>query len=259
MVINVHNIQLSPLVYYDIYDGIGLLLAIQQGILLELNERETMILSEFLSEFRGDAVQDKESDGIALLERLRKHNLIIQQSDCPPCDHDSLPLTATPSHQTPPRHCDAKNLWQERLLGAEAIISVLNELRQSFYRAYQFLHLLEQKRSTKTTYSEEEALARANHDYWIYRLITGCFERKVAHLLGQAVGEEGLCLVKGFALCAYLLAISVPAQIIIARPRYGSGSNFKLHAWVEVQGKPLNEHVNIHDGFRTICVLPHIS
>lgn len=48
MVINVHNIQLSPLVYYDIYDGIGLLLAIQQGILLELNERETMILSEFL-------------------------------------------------------------------------------------------------------------------------------------------------------------------------------------------------------------------
>ena len=63
-------------------------------------------------------------------------------------------------------------------------------------------------------------------------------------------------MVRAFALCAYLLALSVPAQIIISRPIYGARDGFKLHLWVEIQGEPLNERPNIRDAYDVMGTLP---
>ncbi|GCE32122.1 hypothetical protein KDA_76060 [Dictyobacter alpinus] len=254
MGISVRNIELCPLVYYDDYDGRGLLLAIEQGLLLELNEQETQILSRLLREWRNVPLQERkgyEKEEMALLERLRGHQLITQ-----PFKHLPAHPSATPGHQALVKRPRAKNRLQERLLGAGEILAVLNRLRTDFSSAYHYLHVLQQTRNTAAIHTEHEAFQRANQEYWVYRLVTGCFERKVARLLGQTADEEGLCLVKGFALCAYLLTLGIEAQVVIARPIYGSRSSFKLHAWVEIQGKPFNEHPNIHDGFRVICAFP---
>lgn len=255
MGINIQTIQLCPFVYYDDYDEKGLLLALRQGILLELNERETRILSRLLQVDRDDTFvenMESENEKNALLERLYENQLITSERE----DAHHTPLF--PLDQQLEIKCPRENnLIQERLMGVGEIIIVLNKLRNNFYSAYQYLYILQRRRITASIHSEDEDFQRANQDYWVYRLVTGCFERKIARLLGQTAKEEGLCLVKGFALCAYLLSIGIDAQIVIARPLYGSRSNFKLHAWVEVNGKPFNEYPNIHDGFRVICSFPY--
>jgi hypothetical protein len=37
---------------------------------------------------------------------------------------------------------------------------------------------------------------------------------------------------------------------------YGSRNGFKLHVWVEMQGKPLNERPNVRDAYRVMTVFP---
>ncbi|HEY4386664.1 MAG TPA: lasso peptide biosynthesis protein, partial [Ktedonobacteraceae bacterium] len=104
--------------------------------------------------------------------------------------------------------------------------------------------------------SDAFIIALVNKEYWFYRLITGLIERRTARVIGQMPGNEGLCLIRSLALCAYLLSLDVPATIIIARPKYGSRSGFKLHVWVEIHGKPLNEPPNIGDGYRQLYAFP---
>lgn len=254
------NIHLAPLVYYDDYDKRGLVLAIKQGLVIELNEPETVILSAMLSASPTEKDGITEKEGIALLERLRDQHLIVSHTSS--SSRNPHPVTPSPERRPHPRaiHSQQRSFLQERLVGAEHIIFVLNELRQEqgLHKAYQYLQNLEQK-NTKAVLPKKEAFQRANDDYWFYRLVTGIFERKVSHLLGHLPGDEGFCLVKAFALCAYLLSLDIFAQVIIARPKYGARSKYRLHAWVEIQGEPVNEHSNIHDGFRTMCMFPSHS
>jgi hypothetical protein len=161
-----------------------------------------------------------------------------------------------PKHKT--RHPHGRMLRQ-RLEGIGHIISILNELRQGsegLYGAYLYLHKL---KDTMCALSPEVSFTVMRKEYWVYRLITGLLERRIAHLLGQAPGEEGLCMVRAFALCAYMLALDIPAQVVIARPKYGSRSGFKLHVWVELDGKPLNEAPNIRDRYRVLSAFPLYS
>jgi hypothetical protein len=257
------EVGLSPFVRYDDYDGYGYLLDIRHGVLEELNERDTCILSTILrSETRAEALhslsrhirgENLETDASALLERLERHQFLESQASEYPIDAPyevKLCNSAVrPFHPTTLR---------QRIVGAGHIVFILNELRQKddgFFRAYQSI---QKGKGMMCILSPEAALRVVREEYWWYRIITGLLERRIAHLLGQVPGEEGLCMVRAFALCAYLLTLGVPAQMIIARPRYGSRSGFKLHVWVELNGKPLNEAPNIRERYRVIDEFPFL-
>lgn len=256
--------QLAPLVCYDDYDGCGYLLDIRHGVLKELSEQDTCMLSAVLHSIsRAEAIRslslqigddNLELEVSALLQQLERQGWL----SLPAADQASeAPRARAICNETV--HAFHAITLRQRIAGAGHIIFVLNELRKvgdGLYRAYQYIHSL---KSTTNTLSTEEALRAVREEYWFYRIITGLFERRIARLLGQVPGEEGLCMVRAFALCAYLLVLDIPAQIIIARPKYGSRSGFKLHVWVELNGKPLNEVANIRDRYRVLCTFPSYS
>ena len=255
------EVRLAPLVSYDDYDGCGYLLDIRRGVLEELNERDTCMLSAVLSSAtRAQAIhslspqikgENLEMDVSALLERLLSHRFLERQTDNCPSSVPRAVETSTSSVQ--PFH---PVTFRQRIMGIGHIVFVLNELRREgdgLLRAYQYLQKL---KATITLLPAETALQVVREEYWVYRIVTSLLERKIAYLLGQISGEEGLCMIRAFALCAYLLTLSVPAQIIIARPRYGSRSGFKLHVLVELNGKPLNEAPNIRERYRVIDEFP---
>lgn len=252
--------HLAPFVTYDDYDQHGYLLDIKQGILEELDERSTRILSavlkaasveEAISALSSCQVgEELESQVGALLTRLSEQKLLEPGSPRHP--HEQ-------THGTRP-YCEEERASRpvtvkQRLTGAGHILVVLNELRkvQGLFQAYQYVHQLQ---NTIVALPEEAALQLSREEYWFYRLITGCLEHRVAHQLGQERGAEGLCMIRAFAFCTYLLCLGVPAQVIIARPKYGTRSGFKLHLWTELHGKPLNEAPNIRDRFRVLTAFP---
>jgi hypothetical protein len=261
--------QLPPLVSYDVYDDIGFLLDIRQGILVELNERDTLILSTILhgstlaevaSQLKMTSSTFQEAEIVTLLERLQGQKLLEIQTVLPPC----TPYYTTPLHtdkirvqEEVSRKCTT---LRQRIISAGHIICVLNTLHKNggFYKAYQYIHELRERweADTEQKLSIDAAFQLIRSEYWYYRLITGLIEYKIAHLLGQHAGDEGLCMVRSFALCAYLLSLGIPAQIIIARPKYGQGSGFKLHVWVEVEKKPVNEQPNVAMAYRIMTSFP---
>lgn len=126
------------------------------------------------------------------------------------------------------------------------------------YLAHQYIEKLKGHVATKRS-SVSHVMALVREEYWFYRLITGLFEHRIAHVMGQAPGNEGLCLIRACSLCAYLLPLGIPASVVIARPKYGSRDGFKLHVWVEVEGTPLNERLNIGNGYRRLYAFPFSS
>lgn len=153
--------------------------------------------------------------------------------------------------------------WRQRWRGAGHIITVLGELcagAQGFYKAHQYIWRL-RERSLIKPIAPASAIELVQKEYWFYRLIVGLLERRVAHLIGQVPGNEGLCLVRSLALCAYLLSLGVPAAVVIGRPLYGSRDGFKLHVWVELMedGTPLNERPNIGSGYRRMHLFPRLA
>jgi hypothetical protein len=264
------------LVSYDDYDNSGYLLDIRHGVFHELNERDTCILNTVLCGAHLASAphslspqldsESLEMEVSSLLERLQGQKLLEPQTGSFPGDSPRVTSAFFESLQKPgagqPEQQVNSVTLKQRLVGAAHIISVLNELRkedEGLYQAHQYILKLRESweaRDASNVLSAEAALQRSRGEYWFYRLITGLIERRVARLLGQMPGDEGLCMVRAFALCAYLLVLGVPAQIVIARPKYGSRSGFKLHVWAEMNGKPLNEAPNIRDRYRVLSAFP---
>jgi len=257
--------QLAPLVSYDDYDGCGYLLDIRQGILEELNERDTRILSFLLS----DATEvetlhslashmgnpDLETNALNLLTHLEQRGFLEPLG----ARHQRSPFLPGGATHARPVYPFRPATLKQRIDGAGHIVFVLNELRREgngLHRAYQHINDL---KATMTMLSTEASLWAVREEYWFYRLVTGLLERRIAHLLGQVRGSEGLCMIRAFAWCAYLLILGVPASIVMGRPKYGTRSEFKLHVWVELDGKPLNEVSNIRDRYRVLSVFPFYS
>jgi hypothetical protein len=246
-------------VSYDDYDGYGYLLDIRRGMLEELNERDTRMLSAVLKSMTGaEAIpslslqpegEHLEREISALLKRLEEQGFLTREADP---HSDDAPCTV----ETRNGAARYPATLRQRIVGAGHIVFVLNELRQESDGLYRAYHSIQKLKATMPLLSEELALQAVREEYWVYRIITGLFERRIAHLLGQVPGEEGLCMVRAFALCAYLLSLGVPAQIVMARPKYGSRTGFQLHVWVELHGKPLNEVPNIRDRYRVLSTFP---
>ncbi len=256
----VNTYHLAPFVIYDDYDEHGYLLDLKQGILEELDEHSTRMLSAVLKTPSAEEAitalssclggEELEANTKALLTRLQEQRLLESghRASLP----RQTPVTRPQNEEArAPRPVTVK----QRLRGAGHILVVLNELRkvQGLFRAYQYVHQIQ---DTMAVLPEDAALRLSREEYWLYRLVTSLFERRIAHQLGQERGAEGLCMIRAFALCVYLLSLGVPAQVVIARPKYGSRSGFKLHLWTELHGKPLNEAPNIRDRFRVLAVFP---
>jgi hypothetical protein len=253
--------RLARYVCYDEYDNLGLLLDIKHDVLEELEARDAHILRVVLEcATCAEAIQTLslqlgsdhlDRDVAVLLDRLENHQFLEQYAESlSGCDSSLIDMGngRMPSVQTITR--------RQRIAAARHIIFVLHELSQEhvgLYKAYLYIHKLS---TIMPLLSPGMQLQVVRDEYWLYRLVTGLFERRIAKLLGQVSGEEGLCMIRAFALCAYLLILGVPAQIVIARPTYGSRSGFKLHVWVELRGKPLNETPNIRDRHRILSVFP---
>ena len=256
--------SLASFVSYDEYDGIGFFLDIRHGLLHELNEGDTHLIGAI---FSCDTVEEAilsllhfshgerdalETDVFSLVERLLSQGLLEPRVTA------STHATSSPARGAASETKQAqKNVssWKRRLLAGAHVLSVLHELCQDsgVYKACLYLQKLSK---TKHFLSTEAAFDRIRSEYWWYRLVTGLVERRVAHLLGQAPGEEGLCMVRACALCAHLLALDVPASVVIGRPLYGCRNGFKLHVWVEMRGEPLNECPNIRDAYRVMYEFP---
>jgi Transglutaminase-like superfamily len=257
--------RLAPLVRYDDYDGYGYLLDIRRGVLEELDEGDTCMLSAVLgSETRVEAIpspsrqikgEHPEAEVSAMLNRLESQGFLEFRTDNRP---ERIAGTEEICNETV--HSFQPATLRQRIVGTGHMVLVLNELRQDrdgLYRAYQYIQKM--KATMHILLSPEAALQVVREEYWWYRIVTGLLERRIAHLLGQVPGEEGLCMVKAFALCAYLLTRGVPASIVIGRPRYGTRSGFKLHVWVELNRRPLNEVPNIRDRYRVLSAFPEYS
>jgi hypothetical protein len=264
--------QLSPLVFYDDYDALGYLLDIRHMWLEELDERDTLILGTVLqySSLAETMRQLKlfprssdiitEADVCDLLERLKNQMLLKPKAV------DSLDM----GRDVQPSSCHKYGKKQsiaisqlpvtlgQRLTGAVHMISILAELckgDEGLYKAHQYLWNLKEHCPIEDP-PDILAFALIRQEYWFYRLITGFVERWIAHLLGQIPGDEGLCLIRSFSLCAYFLSLGVETRVVMARPKYGSRGGFKLHVWAARKKKPLNEQPNIREAYRIFCEFP---
>ncbi|GCF11181.1 lasso peptide biosynthesis protein [Dictyobacter arantiisoli] len=261
--------QLAPLVCFDDYDTNGFLLDIRQNILVELSSRETQILNAILhsSSFPEglqhlEAYKISEREILAVQEQLKHQKLLEPQESrsgaSGASSTSSHPLAQTQKpEETQPTHIYSVTKRQ-RLGGAGHIIAVLAELckgDEGVYKAHQYIWNIKKRYPTRNI-SIVDTILLVDEEYWFYRLITGLFERRIAQSMGQTPGNEGLCLIRAFALCAYLLSLGVPARMVIGRPKYGSGDGFKLHVWVALKETPLYERPNIEHGYRILYDFP---
>lgn len=264
--------QLAPLVSYDDYDGDGYLLGIRQGVLIELDSRGTCILNALLCSVTlseavrhlalGTSTQSSHVEVLAFAKRLADQRLIEPGRDSFP-GGTSLPNVFLHQQEELAESSVPPVTWQQRWQGAAHILTVLGELctgEWGFYKAHQYIWKLKERSLIKLI-APASAIELVHREYWFYRLIVGLLERRTAHLIGQAPGNEGLCLIRSLALCAYLLPLGVPAAVVIGRPLYGSRDGFKLHVWVELveDGTPLNERPNIGSGYRRMHLFPRFA
>jgi hypothetical protein len=194
----------------------------------------------------------------ALFKRLQEQNLLERQIASSSGTSPRMSVSPSGPKEAPPV-CPIT--WKQRLIGAGHIISLLAELwkgEKGVYQAYHAFWKLKDQVVIKK-WSVPHVMALIREEYWFYRLITGLLEHRVAHIMGQVPGNEGLCLIRACALCVYLLSLGIPASVVIARPKYGVRDGFKLHAWVELEGTPLNERPNIDHGYRRLSPFPFSS
>ena len=60
-------------------------------------------------------------------------------------------------------------------------------------------------------------------------------------ILGRFVREDILCLPASISLTAGLIALGLPAQVVVGKARHYISPNFDFHAWTEIHGVPIND------------------
>lgn len=63
----------------------------------------------------------------------------------------------------------------------------------------------------------------------------------VLRVVGRFLGEGYLCLEESSSLAAGLIALGLPAQVVIGKPGFAINPRWPFHAWVEVGGIAINE------------------
>ena len=81
-------------------------------------------------------------------------------------------------------------------------------------------------------------------------------ELAFCHVFIRLFAPVGRCLVRSAALCAYLMAIGLPAQLVIGRPQFGLSPSFDFHAWVEIAGTVVNDLEELTTGYTVLQRVP---
>ncbi|WP_157506774.1 lasso peptide biosynthesis protein [Ktedonobacter racemifer] len=72
--------------------------------------------------------------------------------------------------------------------------------------------------------------------------------------------SKGLCIPRSLGLCAYLRALGLPAQLVLACARFSYGSGTQAyHAWTEVATHPINEAPEIVFGYAELMRFPVLA
>jgi hypothetical protein len=81
-------------------------------------------------------------------------------------------------------------------------------------------------------------------------------ELAFCHIFIRLFAPVGRCLVCSATLCAYLMAIGLPAQLVIGRARFSLSDSFAFHAWVEIAGTVVNDYTELQSGFVVLQRIP---
>jgi hypothetical protein len=76
------------------------------------------------------------------------------------------------------------------------------------------------------------------------------------HVFIRLFAPVGRCLVRSAALCAYLMAIGLPAQLVIGRAQFSLSPSFDFHAWVEIAGTVVNDLEELTTGYTVLQRVP---
>lgn len=93
--------------------------------------------------------------------------------------------------------------------------------------------------------SSEEAVRRAR------------WEMVSLRILGRFVRENYLCLPASVSLTAGLIALGLPASLVVGKARHYISPNYDFHAWTEIMGIPINEVPQAQKYFVCLCKYPN--
>jgi hypothetical protein len=81
-------------------------------------------------------------------------------------------------------------------------------------------------------------------------------ELAFCHIFIRLFAPVGRCLVRSTALCAYLIAIGLPSQLVIGRTQFSLSDTFDFHAWVEIVGTVVNDLEELTTGYTALQRIP---
>ncbi|MCH5583672.1 lasso peptide biosynthesis B2 protein [Shimazuella sp. AN120528] len=87
------------------------------------------------------------------------------------------------------------------------------------------------------------------------------FARKIAGLTILWINlfrqGEALCLERAIIICMVLRSFGLSAKVIIGKKlSFSMIERFPFHAWVELDGKPVDEHIGVLDQYKRLDEIP---
>ncbi len=127
-----------------------------------------------------------------------------------------------------------------RLRSARAYLTACFIYRNDgFSKASDYLHLLSLHTPPLGASTNEEAVRQARRTMAFFRC------------LGRLAHEDLLCLPAATSLTAGLIALGLPAQLVVGKAEYLLNKTYDFHAWTEINGIPINDKPIVRQ-----CYLP---
>lgn len=73
---------------------------------------------------------------------------------------------------------------------------------------------------------------------------------------GRIFKQSDVCLERSIALAYALVYMGIPAELVIGKSYYCITDEYSFHAWVEIDGFPLNERSDIIRQWKPVCRYP---
>ena len=93
--------------------------------------------------------------------------------------------------------------------------------------------------------NEEEAVRLARHESVYLRAVWG-----------RLALESAVCLPRSVSLCAGLLSLGLPAQVVLGRRYVTFVNDVDFHAWVEIFETPVNDRPKAQTWFQPVARFP---
>jgi|GEM_PF-1816128 len=67
--------------------------------------------------------------------------------------------------------------------------------------------------------------------------------------------QSDLCLNRSYALTYALVFLGIPCDLVIGRSEYFLNLKYDFHAWVEVNGFPINDSIGVKSQWHKLCIM----